>query len=494
MAAVLPGKDAGLSASAVRYARHRPENTLLYQLVAGLYPHFEAQMEREGRALPDFVREEFEAYLACGRLERGFLRVQCSDCHAERLVAFSCKRRGFCPSCGARRMAESAALLVDQILPEQPMRQWVLSFPFALRYLFGTRPDTLSQVLRIVYRVIAKRYAGAAGLTVSEGHTGSVTLIQRFGSALNANVHLHMLFLDGVYVEHHGKAHFRRVSAPFKTELEVLVRQISERVGRHLERRGLLERDLESSWLTLDSTDEDDGMNALLGHSITYRVAVGPRAGQKAFTLQTLPPLPERADDEPPHVAKANGFSLHAGVAAEAWERDKLERLCRYITRPPVAEKRLSLAPDGRIRYELKSAWRDGTTAILLEPMDFMARLAALVPRPRVNLTRYHGLFAPAHSLRGQVTPARRGKGGRPKPPPDADDQPAHPRRSMTWAQRLRRVFNIDIETCEACGGPVKVIAAIEDPGVITRILSHLEEREAQESRPPARGPPSLFD
>jgi len=343
-------------------------------------------------------------------------------------------------------------------------------------------------------RVIAKRYAGAAGLTVSEGHTGSVTLIQRFGSALNANVHLHMLFLDGVYVEHHGKAHFRRVSAPFKTELEVLVRQISERVGRHLERRGLLERDLESSWLTLDSTDEDDGMNALLGHSITYRVAVGPRAGQKAFTLQTLPPLPERADDEPPHVAKANGFSLHAGVAAEAWERDKLERLCRYITRPPVAEKRLSLAPDGRIRYELKSAWRDGTTAILLEPMDFMARLAALVPRPRVNLTRYHGLFAPAHSLRGQVTPARRGKGGRPKPPPDADDQPAHPRRSMTWAQRLRRVFNIDIETCEACGGPVKVIAAIEDPGVITRILSHLEEREAQESRPPARGPPSLFD
>jgi hypothetical protein len=493
MAAVRPGKDAGRSASAVRYQRHRPEETLLYQLVADLWPHFEAQMEQEGRPLPEFVREEFEAFLACGRLERGFLRVRCSDCHAERLLAFSCKKRGFCPSCGARRMAESAALLVDQILPELPMRQWVLSFPFALRYLFATRPDTLSQVLAIVYRVIAKRYAGAAGVAASEGHTGSVTLIQRFGSALNLNVHLPMLFLDGVYVERHGKPHFRRVTAPFKTELEVLVRQISERVGRHLERRGLLERDLESSWLTLDSADEDDGINALLGHSITYRIAVGPRAGQKAFTLQTLPPLPERPDDEPPYVAKANGFSLHAGVAAEAWERDKLERLCRYMTRPPVADKRLSLAPDGNIRYKLKTPYRNGTTHVILEPMDFMARLEALVPRPRVNLTRYHGVFAPSSSLRGLITPARRGKGGRPKPLPNADDQPARPRRSMTWAQRLRRVFNIDIETCEACGGPVKIIAAIEDPGVITRILNHLEEREAQERRAPARGPPGLF-
>jgi hypothetical protein len=303
-----------------------------------------------------------------------------------------------------------------------------------------------------------------------------------------------MLFLDGVYVENRGKPRFHRVSAPFKAELEVLLRQISERVARHLERRGLLERDLESSYLTLDPTDQDEGINSLLGHSITYRVAVGPRAGQKAFTLQTLPALPERSADDPPYVAKANGFSLHAGVAAEAWERDKLERLSRYITRPPVADKRLSLAPDGNIRCALKTPYRDGTTHVILEPMDFIARLAALVPRPRVNLTRYHGVFAPSSPLRGQITPARRGKGGRPQPETEADDGPAHSRRSMTWAQRLRRVFAIDIETCEACGGPVKVIAAIEDPGVISKILQHLEAREATERRPPARGPPRLFD
>jgi ribosomal protein S27E len=117
-----------------QYARHRPEETLLYQVIDRYYPDFLAQIETEGCCtLPRFVRREFEEYLKCGRLEHGFLRVRCTDCYAEKLVAFSCKRRGFCPSCGARRMVESAALLVDEVLPAVPMRQWVLSVPFALR-------------------------------------------------------------------------------------------------------------------------------------------------------------------------------------------------------------------------------------------------------------------------------------------------------------------------------------------------------------------------
>ena len=84
-------------------------------------------MDAQGRALPTFVQREFEDYLKCGRLEHGFLRVRCDACHAEKLVAFSCKRRGFCPSCGARRMVDSAALLVDEVLPHQPIRQPPLS-------------------------------------------------------------------------------------------------------------------------------------------------------------------------------------------------------------------------------------------------------------------------------------------------------------------------------------------------------------------------------
>ena len=114
------------------------------------------------------MEKEFEAYRTCGRLEHGFLRVRCESCHAERLVAFSCKRRGFCPSCGARRMAETAALLAEQMLPALPLRQWVISFPFALRFLFAARPEALARALGIIYRVIATHLAHKAGFTCKD--------------------------------------------------------------------------------------------------------------------------------------------------------------------------------------------------------------------------------------------------------------------------------------------------------------------------------------
>ena len=107
------------------YAQHRPEATLLYQLIEQHYPALLAAREATGRPLPKYVQDEFESYLKCGRLEHGFLRVRCENRHAEKLVAFRWKRRGFCPSCGARRMAESAALLADEVLLPKPLRQWV---------------------------------------------------------------------------------------------------------------------------------------------------------------------------------------------------------------------------------------------------------------------------------------------------------------------------------------------------------------------------------
>ncbi len=181
------------------YTRHRPETTLLYQLVAQHYPAFRELRAMAGRPLPDYIEEEFGAYLKCGRLEEGFLRLRCEQCHAEKLVAFSCKKRGFCPSCGARRMTETAALLADEVLPERPLRQWVLSLPMALRFLLATNPAVLSQVLGVVYRTISGHLLAKAALTRNTGNTGAATLIQGFGSALNLNVHFHMIFVDGVY-------------------------------------------------------------------------------------------------------------------------------------------------------------------------------------------------------------------------------------------------------------------------------------------------------
>lgn len=174
------------------YERHRPEQTLLYRIIDRHYPRFLTYMSEQGKPLPCHVPKEFDEFLKCGRLEHGFLRVQCSTCHKERLVAFSCKRRGFCPSCGARRMTESAALLVDEVLPHEPVRQWVLSIPYQLRFLFASRPELMGKVLGIVYRAIATYLIKKAGQTPKTAKTGAVTLIQRFGrsgapGALNLN-------------------------------------------------------------------------------------------------------------------------------------------------------------------------------------------------------------------------------------------------------------------------------------------------------------------
>ncbi len=168
----------------------------------------------------------------------------------------------------------------------------------------------------------------------------------------------------------------RWVKAPTSDELTRLTHTIAQRVARYLERQGLLVRDAENSYLSAQGmdADPDSPLNHLLGSSISYRIAMGAQQGRKVFTLQTLPDC--RPDNGlPDTVGKVAGFSLHAGVATRAHERDKLERLCRYITRPAVATKRLSLTRNGQIRYELKTPYNDGTTHVIFEPLDFMYRM-----------------------------------------------------------------------------------------------------------------------
>lgn len=404
---------------APRYARHVPERTLLYALVQAHYPNFLARLAAEDRPLPEYVRAEFDDYLRYGVLEHGFLRVVCEHCHAERLVAFSCKKRGFCPSCGTRRMAESARHLVEEVFGPRPVRQWVLSFRYPLRFLFASKPEAIGPALGIVHRVIAGWLAAQTGVDRDSARCGAVTLIQRFGSALNLNVHFHMQWLDGVYEttteRPQRKPRLHRARAPSSAQLTVLAgSRIAHRVRRHLARRGWLEGEDESVFLS-DSAGSDDGMDGLRMSSITYRIATGRDAGRKVITLQTLPGDASSLEGD---AGKVGGFSLHAGVAAEAHESHKLEKLCRYITRPAISEKRLSISPQDRVRYQLKTPWRNGTTHVEWDAVDFIAKLAALVPPPRAHLTRFHGVFAPNAALRAQLTPSGRGKRLRSMPHP----------------------------------------------------------------------------
>jgi hypothetical protein len=159
-------------------------------------------------------------------------------------------------------------------------------------------------------------------------------------------------------------------------------------------------------------------------------------------------------------LAKEGGFSLHAGVSAKAHQRDKVGRLCRYIARPAVSTHRLERLPDGSLSYELKTPYKNGTTHVVFEPLDFIARLAALVPKPRFHLTRFHGVFAPNSKHRAMVTGD--GKEKQPlltiiEPPADCEGC----RGKMSWAMRLKRVFNIDVTVCRHCQGTMRIIACI---------------------------------
>jgi len=169
--------------------RAGPERGALHQVLREHLATFLVRSnEQDGPGLPRFVTRELERALTCGVLTYGFARLRCTQCGQDELVAFSCKGRGFCPSCGGRRMADTAAHLVDEVLPEVRVRQWVLSFPYRIRFLLAFDPALCSAVRGIFVRTILGwlRERGAAAGT-PRGSSGAVVLAQRFGGALNLN-------------------------------------------------------------------------------------------------------------------------------------------------------------------------------------------------------------------------------------------------------------------------------------------------------------------
>ena len=382
-------------------------------------------------------------------------------------------------------MTESAALLVDQVFPHKPLRQWVLSFPFPLRFLFAKDPKLMGDVLNLVHRAISTYLIKKAGLKKKSGaKTGSVTFIQRFGGSLNLNIHFHIMYLNGVYTFEQEKPHFHFISPPTQLELDNLLKTIAQRTVKLLEKRGLIVQDegTEHQFLNVKDTEAIDHIHS---SSITYRIALGKYKGQKALTLRTMP----NQKKQKPFLSEYSGFSLHAGVSCKSHDRKKRERLCRYISRPSLSEERLSLNAQGQVVYKLKTAYRNGTTHIVLSPLDFLSRLASLIPRPRVHLIRFHGVFAPHCKYRSLVTPDHSNEINTIS---RTEQKKAKKPYTMGWAKMLKRVFDIDIQICSKCGGQIKIISSIHNPQVIKKILTHIGESSTVPELSPSRGPPEI--
>ena len=191
--------------------------------------------------------------------------------------------------------------------------------------------------------------------------------------------------------------------------------------------------------------------------------------------------------------ADSNGFSLHAAVRCTADDRQVLEQLCRYITCPALANERVQTNAAGQVVLKLKTAWRDGTTHLVMSPLEFMLRLAALVPRPRLHLIRFHGVLTPNAKLRAlvvlQEVPHEPEPANQESKPAECEANRVHHRPvRLSWAKLLKRVFDLDLEHCPNCGGELKIIAAILEQPVIEKILTHLGLQARAPPRPAARG------
>ena len=472
---------------AFSYQRRVPEQELLHQVFVEHLETFLDRTRNEDHELPRYVQKELREYVDCGVLGRGFIRLKCSDCEEEeRVIAFSCKGRGFCPSCTGRRMADTAARLVDDVFPlNVSVRQWVVSLPLEIRYRLAYDGKLLSDVLAVFLRVVRGWYykqAKAAGY--KDVRSGSVCFCQRFGGAINANPHFHNLQIDGVYTYDEGDARPVFVPVPeLKDEdVKTIVETTAHRVIRLLTRRGILDGD------QLDPLAEESPFLAgVTAASVQSMIATGERAGMRVRRVLSDPAEAVRTG---PLCYASRGFSLHAATTVAADDRAALERLCKYVTRPPLAAGRLTKISDDLLSFRLKTPWSDGTTAILLSPIELLEKLSALVPAPRRNLVRYYGVLAPHAKDREKIVPAISVE-----EQPDDEQAPAPRKYRLSWSALLARTFNLHLETCSLCGGKMKVVAAVTDPASVRRYLQGVGLPAATPTLAPARAPPQTeFD
>jgi hypothetical protein len=284
------------------------------------------------------------------------------------------------------------------------------------------------------------------------------------------NVHFHTLFADGVfYKTGDGGYEFLRLPEPSKDDIRLLVTKIHGRVLKLIEKLGFNNHD----------QFEFEALSEMAAISIQQKSAFGEQAG--GGLRRYGPRFEVDPEDNDPYSARVEGFSLNARVWIAGNEREKLEKLIRYMARGPIATERLSESFPDLLIYKMKTPWRDGTTHVSFSRLDFIARLVALVPPPKMNMVRYHGVFAPNFRDRSLIVP-------RPvkpviKPEVSESDSNVIPiaqakvrRERMRWSDMLKRTFKIDVTICSRCSGRLEQIAIIKDRAVAKAILESLKE------------------
>ncbi len=372
-------------------------------------------------------------YLDCGLYENGFARVQCPDCYAEYLLAFSCKTRELCPSCAARRAAATAVLLREEVLEEVGHAQWVFVMPKMLRPYFLHHRELLGGLARAAWETARELMVAGTG---EEGlRPGMVAVVQTAGDLANWHPHVHALVSRGgwtrdwewvplAYVDEHAA--------------ELLYRH---KVMRMLQEEGLL-------------TEERTELLLSWRHT---------------------------------------GFSVHNRVRVEPEDGPAVERLARYIMRPPISLERMHWSGGDEVLYRPKGG-HDGRArqpddpAETFDPAEFLARVIMHIPAPRRHLVRYYGAYSNASRGKRRLreeTACPSGDGHAPSVRGKKDPGPDARALRRSWAQLLKRIYEVDPLVCPRCGSEMKVIAFIIDHEVVDKILRHLMRTDDARGRDP---------
>jgi hypothetical protein len=360
-------------------------------------------------------------------------------------------------------MCETAANWVGGLLPEIPYRQWVLSFDSSLAIRLGYDAQALTIVCRSWARRVMQRIAWRVKqehgpVSVKTLHPGLITVVQRFRADCGLYVHLHTLATDGAFEElPGGDVRFHPIESLTPEDLL----EVGKRVAADLAKAGVTDD-------IADDLDLDPAVSACVQLSLS--------STSPASTVAVVPHL----------LVSTHGMNLHAATVVDGRDRRRLERVCKYLLRPPFALDAVHRLPDGRVRLDLPRKGR----CVVMTPEQFIAKLVSLVPPPHFNLVRYAGVFANRHHLRTQIVPTARGpladaaplqlglfdvqsKARRPYEPGESPsvDPVRMPRRSWSWL--LAHVFAIDITHCprRGCGGRLEIVRVVRDPDGIASVL-----------------------
>jgi len=328
-------------------------------------------------------------------------------------------------------MHDLVAHLMDHVLPEAPVRQWVLSPPFELAGLLAVRPKILSHLARCFVHAVETEMKRAVVNDVPQQklHTGAIVFIQRFTKTMTLFPHLHVLFLDGIYFESpNGHLEFRSFDGPTEDLLARVLKHVFQRMERFLKRNGYLG----------DGTEKPTPLERWW------------------FRATQEPSLLKRGLFEPKTTcgSQFGGFSIHAGVRIQGHDKRGREKLVKYMARPPFSEEQLKILNDGKVELTLRSPSKTGQRSVMFESVQFLRRLAWLIPPAKQNMIRYYGVFAPHAKHRRQIVLSS---------PPRvlvSESPPTSPYR-RSWAKLLSRVYDIDAEVCLSCGGRLRPAGAV---------------------------------